>query len=108
MYTEIGIRRQALLVATAMLWPVVTLGAPQVPPSAPMTVVNTSNNPVPVTGSVGVTGGVTVNNPSSSPVPVSGVVVSGEVTELIHVWCVVRGDHRANEIRETCAEVNTR
>jgi len=27
MYTEIGIRRQALLVATAMLWPVVTLGA---------------------------------------------------------------------------------
>lgn len=49
-----------------------------------MTVVNTSNNPVPVTGSVGVTGGVTVNNPSSPPVPVSGVVVSGEVTELIH------------------------
>ena len=35
-----------------------------------MTVVNTSNNPVPVTGSVGVTGGVTVNNPPSSPVPV--------------------------------------
>ena len=69
MYTEIGIRRQALLVATAMLWPVVTLGAPQVSPSAPMTVVNTSNNPVPVTGNVGVTGGVTVNNRQARPCP---------------------------------------
>jgi len=75
MQTEFGIRRNVLLVATAMLWPVVTHGAPQVPPSAPMTVVNTSANPVPVTGNVGVTGGVTVNNTSSSPVPVSVVSI---------------------------------
>jgi len=63
MQTEIGIRRKALIVAAVMLWPVVTLGAPQVPPSAPVTVVNTPTNPVPVTGTVNatLTGTPTIN-----------------------------------------------
>lgn len=80
MQTEIGIRRHALLVASAMLWPVVALGAPQNPPSAPVTVVNTPANPVPVTGSLGVSGSVTVNNSASSPIPVSVVVPSATPT----------------------------
>src|SRR6476661_4486282 len=80
MQTEIGIRRHALLVASAMLWPVVALGAPQNPPSAPVTVVNTPANPVPVTGSLGVSGSVAVNNSASSPVPVTIVMPSATPT----------------------------
>jgi hypothetical protein len=70
MQTEIGIRCQAMLVATTMLWPVVTLGAPQVPPSAPVTVVNTTANPVPVTGNV--SGSVTITG--TPTVQVTGTV----------------------------------
>jgi hypothetical protein len=85
MQNEIGIRRYALLVASAMLWPVVALGAPQVPPSAPVTVVNTPANPVPVTGSLGVSGSVTVNNSASSPVPVSIVNPGSTPTVNCHL-----------------------
>jgi hypothetical protein len=81
MQTEIGIRRHALLVASAMLWPVVALGAPPSPPPGPsVTVVNTPANPVPVTGSLGVSGSVTVNNSASSPVPVTIVLPSATPT----------------------------
>ena len=57
-------RIQALLVATAILWPIAALSAAQVPPSAPVTVVNTPANPIPVTGNIGLTGNanVTVTN----------------------------------------------
>jgi hypothetical protein len=50
--------------------------APQSPPSAPVTVVNTTANPVPVIqqGTTSVSGSVTVNNTSANPVPVSGAV----------------------------------
>ena len=60
--------------AAALLFPTLALAAAQVPPSAPVTVVNTPANPVPVTGSTIVSGSVTVNNSSSSPVPVTGTV----------------------------------
>jgi hypothetical protein len=43
-------------------------------PGVNVTVTNTRSNPVPVTGSLGVTGGVTINNPESAPIPVAGVV----------------------------------
>jgi hypothetical protein len=44
------------------------------PPSGlDVTVTNTTTNPVPVTGSVGVSGGVTVNNTANAPVPVINV-----------------------------------
>lgn len=46
------------------------LAAPQVPPSAPVTVVNTPANPVPVTGSLGVSGTVSVSG--TVPVTQSG------------------------------------
>lgn len=54
-----------------LLSPSLALGAAQVPPSAPVTVVNTTANPVPVTGTIGLTGtaNVTVSNTGSNPVP---------------------------------------
>jgi len=36
-----------------------------------VTVVNTPSQPIPVIGTIGVSGGVTINNPASAPVPVS-------------------------------------
>ena len=42
-----------MALSSTMAW-----GAPQVPPSAPVTVVNTPSNPVPVTGSTTVSGSV--------------------------------------------------
>ena len=50
--------------------------APQTPPSAPVTVLNTTANPVPVTGNVSITSpvAVSVNNPATNPVPVTGNV----------------------------------
>jgi hypothetical protein len=56
-----------------VLGPTLVIAAPQVPPSAPVTVVNTSSNPVPVTGTVGLsgTGNVQVTNSVANPVPVS-------------------------------------
>jgi hypothetical protein len=48
----------------AVLDPTPASAASQVPPSAPVTVVNTSANPVPVTGSTTVSGSVTIANPS--------------------------------------------
>ena len=54
--------------------------------STPVQVLNTTANPVPVTvdGGISVSGSVTVSNTAQNPVPVSGVVISGEVTELLH------------------------
>ena len=48
----------------------------QNPPSAPVTVVNTSANPVPVVqqGTTNVSGNVTVANTAANPVPISGAV----------------------------------
>ena len=50
----------------------ITQAARNEPPSAPVTVVNTTSNPVPVTGDVVISGTPDVNviNPNSSPVPV--------------------------------------
>jgi len=50
----------------------VAWGAGQTPPSAPVTVVNTTANPVPVTGTIGLSGtaNVTVTNTGSNPLPV--------------------------------------
>ncbi|HSQ81165.1 MAG TPA: hypothetical protein VLU54_08530 [Casimicrobiaceae bacterium] len=47
--------------AITLLFPALALAAPQVPPSAPVTVVNTSANPVPVSGNVGIAGTPNVN-----------------------------------------------
>ena len=60
-----GILRIAILVG--LLAPAIALGAG----SAPVTVVNTGANPVPVTGSLGVTGSVNVSNTAANPVPVT-------------------------------------
>lgn len=77
--------------------------ASQTPPSAPVTVVNTTANPVPVTGSVGVAGGITISNSSSNPVPVSiqdlGSVstTSGDKTVLVGEFVLdVTGTDPAN------------
>lgn len=50
--------------------------AGQNPPSAPVTVVNTAANPVPVVqqGTTSISGNVTVANTAANPVPVSGAV----------------------------------
>jgi hypothetical protein len=52
------------------LCPTLALAAPQNPPSAPVTVVNTPANPVPVTGSLGVSGAVSISG--TVPVTQSG------------------------------------
>jgi hypothetical protein len=72
----------AFLFAAASVALVLTPAAagPQSPPSAPVTVVNTTANPVPVVqqGTTSISGSVTVNNTSANPVPVSGAVaISG-------------------------------
>ena len=47
-------------------------------PASSVTVVNGANQPVPVTGNVGVTGSVSINNASTNPVPITGsVALSG-------------------------------
>jgi len=74
-----GIGCQRIVVVMALLWPVVTLGAPQSPPSAPVTVVNQPANPVPVTGSL------TITNPSASPIPVTGSVVIEDTVAVRNV-----------------------
>jgi hypothetical protein len=80
MRTETGIHLQVLVLITAVLWPIATLGAPQDPPSAPVTVVNTTANPLPVTGTVN------VGNLGATTLPVSVTnfpatqAVSGSVT----------------------------
>ena len=66
---------RALLSAAALGAVALTPAAagPQNPPSAPVTVVNTAANPVPVVqqGTSSITGSVTVNNTSGNPVPVT-------------------------------------
>jgi hypothetical protein len=52
----------------------VTAGAAGPDPGINVTVTNPPSNPVPVTGSLNVSGGLTVNNPASAPVPIAGVV----------------------------------
>lgn len=76
-------RMLAVVGATCLLNPILALGAAQTPPSAPVTVVNGTSNPVPVRGSVGVSGTVTVGNTDQNPVPVAGAVISGEKTILL-------------------------
>jgi len=76
---------RAVVVATAFVWPVATLGAPQDPPSAPVTVVNpptkpmpvTAPQPLPITGSVTVTGTSNVNVTNAS-IPVTGSVAASQ------------------------------
>jgi hypothetical protein len=100
MQSQISPRYQAIAVAGALLWPVATLGAPQSPPSAPVTVVNQPANPVPVTGTLGVSGSVTVGNTYQNPVPVTGVVLSGEKTVLLsdHFYTVDETDHHNSTV----------
>jgi hypothetical protein len=76
---------RAVVVATAFVWPVATLGAPQGPPSKPVTVVNPPTQPIPVaapqplpiTGSVTVTGTSNVNVTNAS-IPVTGSVAASQ------------------------------
>lgn len=56
-----------IAVLLGLLGPAVALGAG----SAPVTVVNTGANPVPVTGSLGISGNVNVSNTAANPVPVT-------------------------------------
>ncbi len=76
MQTEIGIRCQALLVAATMLWTVVAFADPPAvkpSPATPVSVTNTSANPVPVSGAVTVTGTSNVNVTNTNiPVTVTG------------------------------------
>ena len=62
-----------IAVLLSLLCPALALGAAQVPPSAPVTVVNKSSNPVPIVGSVGLSGtaNVQIINGGTNPVPVS-------------------------------------
>lgn len=76
-------RTLAVIGASCVLSPILAFGAPQNPPSAPVTVVNGSSNPVPVQGSVGISGTVTVGNTDQNPVSVTGAVISGEKTVLL-------------------------
>ena len=73
--------------ALAVLCPTLALGAPQAPPSAPVTVVNTTANPVPITGSTTVSGTIAatqsgtwtvqVVNPNAAPVQTINVDKDG-------------------------------
>jgi hypothetical protein len=70
----VGLARKFVIGAIA-LFPMVAGAAPQTPPSAPVTVVNTSTNPVPVTAPspLAVTGTVSIGNLGSAVVPVTNV-----------------------------------
>lgn len=95
MQTEIGIRCHALLVATTMLWPVMTFAEPpdvKPSPATPVSVTNTSANPVPVTGTVNVgnlgatTLPVSVTNfPATQPVSVSNFPATQPVSGSVNV-----------------------
>jgi hypothetical protein len=77
------VRVVALAVASAAVALTPAYAGPQNPPSAPVTVVNTTANPVPVIqqGTTSISGSVTVNNTSGNPVPVTGsVAVAGAVS----------------------------
>jgi hypothetical protein len=77
------VRVLALAVASAAVSLTPAQAGPQNPPSAPVTVVNTTANPVPVVqqGTTSVSGSVSVNNTPANPVPVTGsVAVSGAVS----------------------------
>ena len=64
-------KRTPLIAAlVGLLFPALALGAPQNPPSAPVTVVNTEANPVPITGSTTVSGAVSISG--TVPVTQSG------------------------------------
>jgi hypothetical protein len=75
--------------AIAVLCPSLALGAPQTPPSAPVTVVNTAANPVPITGSTTVSGSVAatqsgtwavqVVNPATTPIQTTSVDKDGRI-----------------------------
>ena len=75
--------------ALAVLCPTLALGAPQAPPSAPVTVVNTTANPVPITGSTTVSGTIAatqsgtwtvqVVNPNAAPVQTINVDKDGRI-----------------------------
>ena len=62
-----------LTIGTIALFPIIAHGAPQTPPSAPVTVVNTTANPLPVTAPnpLPVTGTVNVGNLGATTLPVS-------------------------------------
>lgn len=62
-----------LIVGTIVLFPIIAYGAPQTPPSAPVTVVNTTTNPIPVTAPspLAVTGTVNVGNLGATTLPVN-------------------------------------
>ena len=73
---HVALRILAFAMAFGSLAFDVARAAPQSPPSAPVTVVNTTANPVPVVqqGTTSVSGNVTVSNTSANPVPVAGAV----------------------------------
>ena len=62
-----------LTIGTIALFPIIAHGAPQTPPSAPVTVVNATANPLPVTAPnpLPVTGTVNVGNLGATTLPVS-------------------------------------
>jgi hypothetical protein len=63
----------SLIAAANLAMSTASYAAPQNPPSAPVTVVNTAANPVPVSGSITVTGTSNVNVTNAS-IPVTGSV----------------------------------
>jgi hypothetical protein len=58
------------------------------PPSAPVTVENTSSNPVPVTGNLGISGTANVNITNTVPVSITNtpVPVTTGVQEPVHIY----------------------
>lgn len=69
----------------------VAMAVPNNPPSAPVTVVNTDANPVPVTGNFGISGTADVN--VTNTVPVTGTVAIDNMKEpaSIEASCTVNG-----------------
>ena len=80
----LGVIAAATLVAVgaAVLFPQYVQGAPQVPPSAPVTIVNTVANPVPVAGTMKVAGEVLAQQSGTWSVEVSNFPEPSEVTPI--------------------------
>ena len=80
-----------------MLCAVLAWAAPQNPPSAPVTVVNTSSNPVPVTGSLAITGTPTFSV-SGEVQSVSADKTTFALQENVRVKTTIPANHRTSTI----------
>jgi len=79
--------------AIALLYPGLALAAAQTPPSAPVTVVNTTANPVPVTGSATVSGTVTATQSGTWNVGIVGtpsVSINSSPTNPVFVTSIAK------------------